>query len=192
MAYPVKVTLQDILPLLRQGVTPTEIAKKLGVTYKSIHSHTAMNPEAVEEAKKQGQRYMVEQFFELFEKGLSLPEIAKLLNVSEYSLRKHVKDNPERIEKIIDSYWADFKKAVLAHQEKLGNSSKQDALHSRKNLEKIIDLKREGYTAEEIAKILGVPRPSFSFIYDYASAEGFNMRLGNLAYYRSEKPRKQA
>jgi transposase len=192
MAYAAKITIEQVLPLMKQGMNIAEIADKLNVSQGIVYHCLRTHPNETNAVKESIERNKIEQMFTYIEQGMLFPEIEKKLGISKHLIRKYINSDPERLERIINKHWDDFKKAVLAHREKLGDCNKQDALYSRENLEKIFDLKKQGYTAQEIAKILGVPSPSFSFIYHYANSEGFHNRIRNLAYASQEKPVKQA
>jgi transposase len=182
MGRPAKVTINDILPLVQKGVKVIEIAEKLGVNRHTVYKQLQAHDNQTQSIKDHQEKDRIEKMFTYLEQGLPLNQIQEKLGIGYRLIQRYITTDPERLERIINKYWDDFKKAVLNHYEKLGSGKK---LHSKENIEKIIDLKRQGYSAEEIAKILNVPNPSFSFIYTYANAEGFNTRHGNLAYWNS-------
>lgn len=124
---------KEILKLIRKGTRKTEMAEIMQVTLTTISKWIkAIDPQKVEEAEKEAKLEREKELLRLIGKGMSREKIAEIMEVSPPTINRWVSEiDPLKVEEAKN----DAKKEILTQ---------------------IIELKGEGKTHEQIAKIMGI------------------------------------
>ena len=128
-----EIKQEEILELIRQGKSQTEMAGILDVSQPTVSNKiNKIDPALVKEAEKEAKRREQEEILELIRQGTSKKEIIGILGVSEPTVYSKINEiDPALVEE-----------------------TEREA--ERREKEKILELMRQGKSKSEVANTLGV------------------------------------